>query len=89
MITIKLLSDYTTGPTPNILQIIRDDQGDIHVKMIERDEQSSGVRIAAEGTRYTPAIRKAFYALIEAMVKELSEEKNVDLVEINAIRIIV
>ncbi len=69
---IKILSDYSSIDNPNFLVIIRDDQGDIHINIIENDEDHCGIRIVADGTRHSVKVRQAFYALIEAYEKELN-----------------
>lgn len=74
---VRILSDYTPVDNPNILTIIADDQGDIHISMFEGMKHSGerGVRIAASGSRHSHKVRDAFRALIEAYEEELESEK--------------
>jgi hypothetical protein len=77
---IKILSDYTPTEKPNVLTLIYDDQGDVHISLYEgsKDKEfgtgEKGVRIAASGTRHSGRVRKAFYDLIKAYKEELDDE---------------
>lgn len=74
---LKLLSDYTSLDTPNVLTLIQDDQGDFHVSLYEgaKSQGERGIRIAASGTRYSPKVRQAFAALMLTLEEELSSPK--------------
>jgi hypothetical protein len=71
---IRILSDYTNESRPNVLTIIQDDQGDVHIGLYAGSKGigESGVRIAASGTRHSSRVRAAFYALIKAYQEELA-----------------
>lgn len=60
---VKILSDYTPADKANHLILIRDNQGDVHISMVQNDRSSPGIRIAADGTRHSGKVRRAFYAL--------------------------
>lgn len=69
---IRILSDYTPSDQPNLLLIIADDQGDIHINLhkdVRNDER--GVRIAASGTRHSVRVRRAWQAFIKAYKEEI------------------
>lgn len=72
---IDVQSDYTSDDKPNILRIIKDDQGDIHISVMKLDPSERGIRIAVSGTRHKFGVRKAFYDLVEAIEKERAEPK--------------
>jgi hypothetical protein len=70
---IKILSDYTSADDPNILTVFTDDQGDIHISLFQGNDDESGVRIAASGTRHTPRVREALRNLVKAYEEELKD----------------
>jgi hypothetical protein len=78
---IRLLSDYTSTDEPNYLNIIRDDQGDIHVNVYIGHETERGIRIAASGTRHSRNVREAFYRLVDALELEKGLPKASDSTE--------
>lgn len=83
---VRILSDYTPADKPNILTILADDQGDIHISMYEgkKSDGERGVRIAASGSRHSPRVREAFRAFIEAYEEELASERcRAELKELN------
>jgi hypothetical protein len=69
---IKILSDYTSGNQPNLLHILNDDQGDIHIWVTRSDPTDRTVRIAASGTRHSHKVRQAFNELIKIYEEELA-----------------
>jgi hypothetical protein len=82
---IRILSDYTSTSEPNILHIVYDDQGDVHISLFKsKGNDESGVRIAASGSRHTSRVSKAFWELINAYKEELADEDcNKDLIDSN------
>jgi hypothetical protein len=66
---IKILSDYSAGSHPNLLHVMHDDQGDVHVWTTICDEYDGSIRIATSGTRHSPEVRIAFYNLIKSTRK--------------------
>ncbi len=76
MKSIRILSDYTPADKPNVLTILQDDQGDIHISMYEeKHDGERGVRIASSGTRHSPKVREALRKLIEVYQEELADPK--------------
>ncbi len=72
---ITILSDYTSEEKPNLLTIILDDQGDIHISMHKDTDDERGVRLATSGSRHkSKRVWKAFRELIEAYEEELQDE---------------
>lgn len=67
---VRIVSDYTPLDNPNLLNIIRDEQGDIHINMIQNSDSERGVRVALSGTRYTHKVREALYNLVKALEDE-------------------
>jgi len=70
---VKILSDYTPADQPNILNIYADDQGDFNLFIFNGNDDASGVRIAASGTRYNERVRAALRNLFEVMQTELND----------------
>ncbi|PLS18926.1 hypothetical protein CVD28_00560 [Bacillus sp. M6-12] len=77
--SVKVLSDYTPANEPNTLSIIKDNQGDIHIHLYRGNDDERGVRIANNGTRYSPKVRQAFYDLITVLEEEMQTTKNNEL----------
>lgn len=71
---VKIISDYTSLEEPNFLQLIRDEQGDVHIHMFRYSDSERGVRIAASGTRHSQKVREAFYHLIQVLEEENKEK---------------
>jgi hypothetical protein len=71
MAHVKILSDYTSGNQPNLLHILGDEQGDIHIWVTKSDPTDRTVRIAASGTRHSHKVREAFNNLIAVYQEEL------------------
>lgn len=74
---VQINSDYTSLDEPNFLQLIRDDQGDVHIRLLEYSDSERGVRVAASGTRFSPKVREALYHLIDVLEEDAlrKEEK--------------
>ncbi len=73
---IRILSDYTSEKEPNILHILYDDQGDIHIWTYCGNDNDKSIRLARSGSRHrginSVKIWKALQALIEAYQEELN-----------------
>lgn len=67
---VRVVSDYTSLDEPNVLNLIRDDQGDIHISMVRNSDSERGVRVAVSGTRYSHKVREALYNLVQALEDE-------------------
>jgi hypothetical protein len=67
---VQILSDYTSEDEPNFLQLICDEQGDIHINLLKYSDTERGVRIATSGTRHSNKVREAFYNLINVIEEE-------------------
>jgi len=70
---MKLLSDYTSEEEANVLSIQEDKQGDIHIRIIEMNDDEQGVRLSCSGSRYSPKIRNAFQHLLQVYKEEIDE----------------
>jgi hypothetical protein len=83
---VEILSDYSSLDNPNYLVVVLDDQGDVHIRMVENNENNHGIRIAADGTRHSTEVRRAFYALVEVYEKEINSKTcHPDICELNRI----
>lgn len=71
---VQVLSDYTSEDEPNLLQLIRDEQGDVHITLSRHHKSERGVRVAASGTKYSAKVREAFYHLIDVIEKEAKQK---------------
>jgi hypothetical protein len=70
---INILSDSTVwgGVNYNLLRILVDDQGDIHIGMLRYHTQERGVRVASSGSRYSTDFRFELYRFMEAYIEEI------------------
>ena len=87
---IKILSDYSPADSPNFLNIVYDEQGDIHIWTYCRENDDKTIRLANSGTRHrtrnSHKIWKAFQELIKAYEAELRDpDCHPDLREINGL----
>jgi hypothetical protein len=81
MAHIKIMSDYTGVQNPNVLHVMLDDQGDIHIWTYipkeNKDNNESSIRLAQSGSRHKSMnsvnIWKAFQALVKAYEEELND----------------
>lgn len=78
MAHIKILSDYSSASNPNVLHIMYDDQGDIHIwTYCDTDNDDQSIRLANTGSRHKgdskPRLWKAVRELIEAYQEGLNE----------------
>jgi hypothetical protein len=67
---VQILSDYTSEDEPNFIQLIQDEQGDIHINLFKYSNTERGVRIAASGTRHSNKVREEIYNLIKVIEEE-------------------